>query len=129
MEQDQIAAAVFDYALTQSTYFSENAPNFQLYLSVRGKDPSPKFLTSTHVSPDKFRPQSAAPAADSPPNAPTFFRSMPIVITNFVETNPGNAEGRIGTICGPRCGSVSPVIVAKENGSWVVKSFKPGTVF
>ena len=128
-EQDRIAAAVFDYALTKPTYFSDNALNFQLYLSIRGKDPSPKFLTSIHVSSDKFRPQSAAPASAPPQDAPIASRSMPIVITSFVETSPGNAEGRIGTICGPRCGSINNVTVAKENGGWVVKSFKIGSVF
>ena len=125
-DQDEIDLAVFNYILDHPTYFSENARDFDFYISLRGHDPTEAFLKAITVQPEKFKPMSSAPGA---PRDGMVNRAMRVEIGTFTQTLPGVAEGGIGAYCGPTCGSQNGITVHKFDGKWEVSVIQMSVVY
>jgi hypothetical protein len=125
-DQDQIDLTVFNYILSHQTYFSENARDFDFYISLRGHDPTTEFLKAITVQPEKFKPVSTAPGA---PMDGMLNRAMRVGIGTFTEISPDVAQGGINAYCGGTCGSQNTVTVHKVDGKWEVATFQMNLIY
>jgi hypothetical protein len=128
-EQDQIAEAVLKYALTHSdTYLYANAKDFELYLLVGGKDPTPDFLARVATNGIGFKPGSTIPKEPNKGGIVLTGRNMQVFVSNFTVTEPDVAHGGLSGYCGALCAGSTAVTMHRRNGAWEVGSLGPTIV-
>jgi hypothetical protein len=113
-EQDQIAKAVLLYSATHPTYLGQNATDFDLYLSVRGHDPSEVFLKTFAGTKLHFLRGSQYQAG----------HGMRVSIGTFVATSLDNANGGMAAYCGPICAGSEAYTMKKTGNVWNVQSHR-----
>ena len=113
-EEDQIAQAVLLYSTTHPTYLGQNAGGFDLYLSVRGHDPSQTFLRVFSRTNLRFLPGSRYQAG----------HGMSVYLGTFAATTADSANGAVKAYCGPTCAGTEAYTMRKTGGVWRVESYR-----
>jgi len=115
-EHDAIALAALLYSAHGPAYLSDNARNFDLYIEVRGHDPTPEFLHSLAVTGWRVFPMSAYMG-----------HGMQVGIGCKMASSDTAVCG-LGAICGPRCAGGNEFSLKSVRGRWTVVGHRPSGV-
>lgn len=110
-EQDKITAVALKYMLERAECVPNN-PNAEIYLSVRGEDPTPRLMSDIKGLGATFKPESTGPLLDRTISAH-------ISINAFVPKGPATAVTNMFAKGRGGCGH-GQIWVKKAKGRWSV---------